>query len=129
MKLQPDKSDVQSVSAYGPGWVAIDGERFTHSIVISSGGERFDWQCRSFDELGEAHFARIAGLDAELVLFGSGERIRFPRPAWLAGLHARRIGVETMDTRAACRTYNILAGEGRKVVAALLIEDLEKLAL
>ena len=125
MKLQPDKSDVQSVSAYGRGWVAIDGERFTHSIVISSGGERYDWQCRRFDELGEAHFARIAALDAELVLFGSGERIRFPHPAWLAGLHARRIGVETMDTHAACRTYNILAGEGRKVVAALLIEDLE----
>ena len=129
MKLQPDKSDVQSVSGYGPGWLAIDGERFAHSIVISSGGDRFDWQCRNFAEIGAAHFARIAALDAELVLFGSGERIRFAHPAWLAGLHARRIGVETMDTRAACRTYNILAGEGRKVVAALLIEELENGAL
>lgn len=125
MKLQPDKSDVQSVTGYGKGWVALDGERFAHSIVISSAGDRFDWQCRSFGDIGQAHFAHIATLDAELVLFGSGERIRFPHPSWLAGLHARRIGVETMDTRAACRTYNILAGEGRKVVAALLIEELE----
>jgi len=126
MKLQPDKSAVQSVSAYGPGWVAIDGERFEHSLVISSGGDRFDWNCRSFSELGAAHFAQIAALDAELVLFGSGDRIRFAQPAWLGALMQRRIGVETMDTQAACRTYNILAGEGRKVVAAFLIEDLAK---
>ncbi len=125
MKLQPDKSDVQSITAYGAGWLAIDGERCTHSVVISAAGDRFDWQCRSFADIGAAHFARIATLDAELVLFGSGERIRFPNPAWLADLHTRRIGVETMDTRAACRTYNILAGEGRRVVAAFLIEELE----
>ena len=125
MKLQPDKSDVQSITGYGAGWVAIDGERFTRSVVISSAGDRFDWECRSFADIGAAHFARIATLDAELVLFGSGERIRFPNPAWLAGLHTRRIGVETMDTRAACRSYNILAGEGRRVVAAFLIEELE----
>jgi len=56
------------------------------------------------------------------VIFGSGSRIRFPQPAWLAPLIERRIGLETMDTQAACRTYNILSGEGRKVVAALLIE-------
>ncbi|MCY7306741.1 MAG: Mth938-like domain-containing protein, partial [Rhodoferax sp.] len=115
MKLQPDKSAVQSVSAYGPGWVAIDGERYAHSLVISSSGDRFDWNCRSFAELGAAHFARLAELDAELVLFGSGTRIRFAQPAWLGALMQRRIGVETMDTQAACRTYNILAGEGRKV--------------
>jgi hypothetical protein len=58
--------------------------------------------------------------DIELVLFGSGSRVQFPKPPWLAALYARRIGVETMDTRAACRTYNILMTEGRKVLAALL---------
>ena len=55
------------------------------------------------------------------MLFGSGPRIQFPPPQWLAALFGRRIGVETMDTQAACRTYNFLAGEGRKVVAALLV--------
>lgn len=122
MKLQPDKFDVQSISAYGPGWVALDSEKITSSLIISSQGQRLDWPCRSFADLTPAHFEQIATLDAELVIFGSGERIRFPQPVWLRPLMAKRIGVETMDTQAACRTYNILAGEGRHVVAALLLE-------
>ncbi|QDL37972.1 Mth938-like domain-containing protein [Rhodoferax sediminis] len=122
MKLQPDKFDVQSISAYGPGWVALDSEKITSSLIISSQGQRLDWPCRSFSDLTPAHFEQIATLDAELVIFGSGERIRFPQPVWLRPLMAKRIGVETMDTQAACRTYNILAGEGRHVVAALLLE-------
>ena len=73
-----------------------------------------------------AHGAGLAapqiGVDLQVVIFGSGSRIRFPRPAWLAPLAARRIGLETMDTAAACRTYNILAQEGRTVAAALLLE-------
>ncbi len=122
MKLQPDKFDTQSISGYGPGWVAIDGERTDDSLVLGARGERFAWNCRSFAELTPAHFERLAELDAELIIFGSGLRNRFPPPAWLQALMARRIGLETMDTAAACRTYNILAGEGRHVVAALLLE-------
>lgn len=122
MKLQPDKFDVQSISAYGPGWVALDSEKITSSLIISSQGQRLDWPCHSFADLTPAHFEQIATLDAELVIFGSGERIRFPQPVWLRPLMAKRIGVEAMDTQAACRTYNILAGEGRHVVAALLLE-------
>jgi uncharacterized protein len=75
----------------------------------------------SFAELQSAHFDELAALEPELVLFGSGLRIQFPPPQWLTALFSRRIGVETMDTQAACRTYNFLAGEGRKVVAALLV--------
>jgi len=123
MKLQPDKSSAQSITGYGPGWVAVDGERIATSIVISSTGQRLAWECRRFEDLTPGHFSALAGMDAELVIFGSGDRIRFPTPAWLAPLMAKRIGLETMDTRAACRTYNILSGEGRHVVAALLIED------
>lgn len=122
MKLQPDKSDTQTVTAHGPGWVAINNEKIEASVVVGSRGERFAWEARSFDELVAAHFAQLAALDAELIIFGSGARIRFPQAAWLAPLMARRTGVETMDTAAACRTYNILAGEGRHVIAALLIE-------
>ena len=122
MKLHPDKSNVQTINGYGPGWVAVDGEVFTHSLVLSSRGDRFDWQCHSFAELGPDHFARLADLGCEFVLFGSGARLRFPQGQWLAPLLGRRIGVETMDTQAACRTYNILAAEGRHVVLALLLE-------
>ncbi|CAN5896012.1 Mth938-like domain-containing protein [soil metagenome] len=122
MKLQPDKSDVQTLTAHGPGWVAINNEKVEGSVVVGSRGERFEWDCTSFDEISAEHFAQLAALGAELIIFGSGKRIRFPQAAWLQPLMAKRTGVETMDTPAACRTYNILAGEGRHVVAALLVE-------
>ena len=77
---------------------------------------------RDGDHLAEAHFAAIAELAPELVILGSGPRIRFVRPALLKPLIERRIGVETMDTAAACRTYNVLLAEGRSVVAALVFE-------
>ncbi len=123
MKLQPDRIETQSVTAYGPGWVAIQGERITHSVVITSEGLRLDWHCETFETLGPHHFAQLANLDVELIVFGSGERLRFPKHEWQIDLMNKRIGLETMDTQAACRTYNILAGEGRKVAAALLIES------
>jgi uncharacterized protein len=125
MKLHPDKIDVQSITGYGPGWVGLGSDKVTQSVVLGARGERLDWHCRRFEELTAAHFAQVAELDAELVIFGSGSRLRFPQPVWLAPLMAKRVGVETMDTPAACRTYNILAAEGRKVVAALLLESTE----
>lgn len=121
MKLQPDAVSGPSITGYGPGWVAVNGEQVTTSLVLPPSGERFAWNCASYDDLTQGHFDQLAALDCELVVFGSGERIRFPKPVWLQALYARRIGVETMDTQAACRTYNFLAAEGRKVVAALLL--------
>lgn len=120
MKLQPDQSSAQTISGYGPGWVGVAGEKITHNVVLGSRGERFAW-AGSYEDLGPEHFAQIADLKVEVVIFGSGPRIRFPRPAWIAPLAARRIGIETMDTAAACRTYNILAQEGREVAVALLL--------
>ena len=126
MKLQPDRLDVQSILGYGPGWVGLGSngiaEKIEHSIVIGSRGEKFDWNCTRFEQLTAEHFALLAATQPELVIFGSGSRLRFPPPAFLRTLMERRIGIETMDTLAACRTYNILAGEGRQVLAALLIE-------
>ena len=121
MKLQPDKFDVQSITGYGPGWVGINTDKVVHSVVVGSRGERMDWQCNSFEDLTPEHFAQLAVMAPELVIFGSGSRIRFPQPVWLKALMAQRIGIETMDTQAACRTYNILAQEGRHVVVALLL--------
>ena len=126
MKLQPDRLDVQSILAYGAGWVGLGNngvaEKIDYSIVIGSRGEKLPWNCKSFEQLTAEHFAMLAGMKPELVIFGSGTRLRFPPPAFLRDLMAHRIGLETMDTLAACRTYNILAGEGRHVVAALLID-------
>ena len=122
MKIQPDKFDVQSISSYGSGWVGVGTEKIVESVVLSSRGQRFAWVCDRFENLTATHFAQLAEQGPELVIFGSGDRLRFPQPAWLASLYSQRIGIETMDTQAACRTYNILAGEGRHVLLALLIE-------
>ena len=126
MKLQPDRLDVQSILGYGPGWIGLGSngvaEKVERSIVIGSRGEKFDWNCASFENLTEEHFTQLAASQPELVIFGSGARLRFAPPASMRGLMQKRIGIETMDTLAACRTYNILAGEGRRVIAALLIE-------
>lgn len=122
MKLQPDRIDGLAISGYGPGWVGVNGEKITASVIIGSRGQRLDWSCNSFEALTAEHFAQLAALGAELVIFGSGERIRFPHAAWLRPLMEKQIGLETMDTQAACRTYNILASEGRDVLLALLLE-------
>ena len=125
MKLHADKPDQLSVTAYGDGWIAINGQHHTTSVVLGAQGSIREWGVARLEDLTEQHFAGLleAGAPApELVILGSGRRLRFVPPALLRSLIERRIGVETMDTAAACRTFNILAGEGRRVVAALLIE-------
>ena len=122
MKLQSDLISVQSISGYGPDWISVGSEKIYSSVVIGSGGERFHWACNSFEELNTEHFSQLAALKTELIIFGSGTRIRFPHGSWVQPLIEQQIGLETMDTQAACRTYNILAGEGRRVAVALLLE-------
>jgi uncharacterized protein len=123
MKIHPDHISVQSVSAYGPGWVQIGPDKITRSTVIASSGERFSWNCERFENLSSAHFEQLAALNTELVIFGSGDRLRFAHSALTRSLIEHQIGMETMDTQAACRTYNILAAEGRHVAMALLLES------
>jgi uncharacterized protein len=123
MKLQPDQFDVQAITGYGPGWVGVNTEKIAHSVIIGSRGERIDWNAARWEDLGPAHFERLAELKMEVVIFGSGAKIRFPQPSWMRPLVTRGIGLETMDTAAACRTYNILAQEGRHVAVALLLEQ------
>lgn len=122
MKFQPDRSSAQTISGYGAGWISVANEKIHSSIILGSGGERMAWQCTRFEDLNASHFEQLVQFPAELIIFGSGLRNRFPPAAWLRPLIAQRIGLETMDTQAACRTYNILASEGRTVVAALLLE-------
>ncbi len=121
MKLQPDRMETQAVTGYGPGWLALNGERLTHSVLITSGGLRQALTARQIADLGPDDFRALAELPVELVILGSGERLQFPPSAWLTPLMSQRMGLETMDTPAACRTYNILAGEGRPVAALLLL--------
>jgi uncharacterized protein len=103
--------------------VIVNGQEHRHSVVVPWTGAVSDWPVASFETLSAEHFEQIAALRPELVIFGSGARIRFAKPALLRPLIDARIGVETMDTPAACRTYNVLLQEGRSVVAALLFEN------
>lgn len=122
MKLQPDRFDTLAIHAYGPGWVAVNGQKWQGSLLVSAQGRLEPWRPQHFDELQTDDFAGLLGAEPpELVLLGSGDRLRFPPPALLRPLIEARVGIETMDTMAACRTFNILAGEGRRVMAALLL--------
>jgi uncharacterized protein len=123
VKLQPDKQpSLNTVSAYGPDYIEINAQRYTQSLLLSPESPVIEWSCTRFEDIKAEDFEQIAKLDPAVVIFGSGEKIRFPQAALIAPLIARNIGLETMDLQAACRTYNVLMAEGRKVVAALLIE-------
>jgi uncharacterized protein len=123
LKFHPDTLDgVNMITRHDPGRVVVGGTPFSHSIVVPWVGEVLDWQASAFDALQPAHFERLAALRPELVIVGSGARQRFVHPGLLRALIERRIGVECMDTTAACRTYNVLVSENRSVVAALLVE-------
>ena len=121
MKLLPDAASGPTITGYGAGWVSVNAEKFTRHVFVDAQRGSALWLCPGFEGLQAEHFDLFAGMQPELVIFGSGERLRFPSPACLQGLYAKRIGVETMDTQAACRTFNFLAAEGRRVIAALLV--------
>ncbi|MEQ1682965.1 MAG: Mth938-like domain-containing protein [Burkholderiaceae bacterium] len=123
MKLQADRIEGQNaIARHGPGGVIVNGTEHRRSVLVPWRGDVVSWAVAEFGALTEAHFAALAEMKPELVIFGSGSRIRFVRPALLRPLMERRIGIETMDTAAACRTYNVLLAEGRSVLAALLFE-------
>ena len=123
MKLQADRMEGQNaISRHGVEGVVVNGIEHRDSVLVPWRGPVVPWGVGGFESLTAASFDAIAALQPELVVFGSGERLRFPKPALLQPLMIRRIGLETMDTAAACRTYNVLLAEGRSVVAALLFE-------
>ena len=108
-------------TGYGAGYVMVNGQRFDRSVVVTPERVIEEWRAASFDQLDASHFEFLLQLNPEIVLLGTGATLRFPSPVLSRCLTAARIGLEVMDTSAACRTYNILMAEGRKVVAAVLI--------
>lgn len=111
----------QTVTGYEDDSVDINAVRFAHSLLVLPEVPPLAWPVESFDALTEADFAPIEALAPDVVILGTGLRQRFVHPRLLTSLTARRIGVECMDNQAACRTYNILMAEGRKVALALIL--------
>jgi len=107
-------------TAYGDGYVMVNGARHETNLIVLP-DRILPWRATGFEALGADDFAELAGLDLEVVLLGTGAKLRFPHPQVTRPLTAARIGLEVMDVQAACRTYNILAAEERRVAAALLL--------
>ena len=122
MKLHSSlPSGVNTITGYGEGYVMVNGERRSSSVVVLP--DRIEeWPTKRFDQLSTEDFTYLKNLKAEIVLLGTGPRQRFPHPRLTAELAKAGIGLEVMDLQAACRTYNILVAEERKVAAALLFE-------
>ena len=123
MKLQSDPhSGANTITGYGDGYVEINKTPYAHAVVLSSDGAISEWSAQSFESLEAHHFSQLVDLKPELILIGTGKRQRFPKPELLKALISAKIGFEIMDSQAACRTYNILVGEGRQVLLALIVE-------
>jgi uncharacterized protein len=121
MKLKLTRSEGQNTfTAYGEGYVSVNAVRHGGNLVVLPDRLITDWTQASFETLSVADFELLAALDSEIVLFGTGNRLRFPRPELLRPLIKAQKGLEVMDIQAACRTFNVLSGEGRKVAAALI---------
>ena len=121
MKFHLATTSGNVVTGIGPGWVRIGAVEYRASLVLTPDAIATGWAPSGFDGLEEADFAHLLSYQPEVVLFGGGSAIRFPHPRLTRALTEARIGLEAMDTPAACRTFNILAAEGRAVVAALLL--------
>lgn len=123
MKLHSTETQqYQTVTSYDESGVEINATRFDHSLLVLPETPPVAWPVASFDQLTAAHFEQIDATQPDVVIFGTGQRQRFVHPKLTTALTSRRIGVECMDNQAACRTYNILMAEGRKVALALIIE-------
>ena len=122
MKFEPDAGarSAGRISAYRSGEIVVGGVTYRGSLLVSSDGRVDPWPPQTFDDLALAHFEIIGARQPELVLIGTGDRVRFPPAALLVPCSKLGIGVECMDTGAACRSYNFLLGEDRRVIAALL---------
>ena len=126
MKFQPDTlTGINNITHVDATGIRVNGVTHTHSVIVPWSGEVRAWEADGIpakaDALTAAHFEALLACDPEVVIYGSGARLRFVSPALLRSLMERRIGLETMDTAAACRTYTVLASEGRRVVAALVL--------
>jgi uncharacterized protein len=126
MKLHTATTEAyQTVTAYDQDSVDINAQRFRHSIILMPELAPTAWQITAFAQLSAEHFTPILHHSPELVILGTGNEQHFVHPRLQTALTSRRIGLESMNNQAACRTYNILMAEGRKVALALILSELK----
>ncbi|MCB2262015.1 MAG: Mth938-like domain-containing protein [Candidatus Thiosymbion ectosymbiont of Robbea hypermnestra] len=118
---EADSGSGHPILGYDPGRIRIGGQVYTQGLIVSPEHIEPGWGPKSATDLTAEHFAALAALDPRIVIVGTGKRQVFPDPNAYRALLRRGLGVDIMDTGAACRTYNILMSEGRRVVAGLLM--------
>ncbi|WP_295385569.1 Mth938-like domain-containing protein [uncultured Thiodictyon sp.] len=117
---ETDDSGGNLIQAYGPEGIRIGARTYRGGLIVTPGRIIADWGPIDSAGLSAEHLQALIDLNPELIVLGTGATQVFPDPSFYAAALERRIGLETMDTAAACRTYNILMAEGRLVVAGLL---------
>jgi uncharacterized protein len=123
VKLHSDpQSSQNTITGYGIGFLEVNQTPYSHALIVQPEDEVLAWPVEEIQDLSEDHFSMISALLPELVIVGTGKKQVFLNPKILQPLIKAKIGFEMMDSQAACRTYNILMGEGRKVLAAILLE-------
>ena len=120
VKFHLSKGEGNVVTGTGPGWVRVGGDEHRESLILTAEAIVAPW-ARTFEALEPADFDRVLALRPAIVLLGTGARQRFPHPRLYRALIDAGVGVEVMDSGAAARTYNIIAAEGRRVAAALIL--------
>ena len=123
MKLHSDpQSSQNTITGYGIGYIEVNKTPYPNALIVQPDADVLPWAVEDQAELSVEHFAKLAALKPELVIIGTGKQQLFLKPNLLQPLIQAKIGFEMMDSQAACRTYNILMSEGRKVLAAILLE-------
>ena len=122
MKLTADNNTGNTINSYHPGEIRIQGQAYTTHVIVSDSELLADWKPAPLAQLSLTDFQPALDMQPEIILFGTGNQQRFPDIGVMTAILKSGIAFEVMETNAACRTYNVLAGEYRKVVAALLVE-------
>jgi uncharacterized protein len=122
MKIELDDNPLgkHRINAYSRDGLVISETRYTGSVIVTPDSIINDWGPRTFADLAVQHIQALVNLEPEIILLGTGASLQFPDDDILQPVYSGEIGLEIMDTGAACRAYNFLSAEGRKVIAALL---------
>jgi len=121
LELEQPGKDLYRIDSYNTGVICINGEHLTASLIITPHLLVQDWPPQSFADIASQHIEQLIQLRPEIIILGTGRQLHFLTPQLTVLIHRQGIGFETMDTGAACRSYNLLMSEGRNVAAGLLV--------
>ena len=122
MKFHLIQSDNKNlITGYDSNWVEVNQERYHSSLIMTPNQLLLEWPVKSIKDIKENSFEAIESLNVEIILLGTGNIQEHLQPRLIEYFSKKNIAIESMNNQSACRTYNILANEERKVLLALMI--------